>query len=229
MILLGVPWLLTSCGNGNAVTPSDPTTKLLIINTSPDAGPAACFINNLWLGGESLSPSQRLYFRFSATPSYRSINTGQLTIALRTEHSVALGLPVVDSIVTNRSYSMFLMGLRSKDSLITKILIDTAANPAQGRGKIRFVNASPRTPALDLTANGTTAFSKITYTNSTKYTELPAGVYSFKLMPTGASATILTSLSSVTILDGKLYTIYCKGLAGVTDTSAISLNIITNK
>lgn len=69
----------------------------------------------------------------------------------------------------------------------------------------------------------------MTYKKVSGYVEVPAGIYDFKITATGAPASVLTDLSRITVQDGKLYTLFTKGLVGRTDTAALSLNVITNK
>lgn len=227
-LLVFIVPVITSCGgSGNIINPTGTTTKLAIINTSPDAGPVSAVINNIPLGATSAVTASRTYFRYSTTPAYYSVNYGTLTIQLRAYPTATL-TSEVDTIISNKSYSIFLVGLRSIDSLATIFTVDTSSVPTQGRGKIRFINASPRTPALDLSANGTLAFTKIPYKKVSAYIEVPAGIYDFKITATGTPTSILTDLPRITVQDGKLYTLFTKGLVGRTDTAALSLNIITN-
>lgn len=222
--------VLSACNNdAGAVSPSS-TTKLLVINTSPDVGPIAAFSNNSQIGrGSEVSVSQRTFFRYTTTPAYYGIGTGNLVLQLRT--------PILNTVISsdtvttlpNKTYTLFLVGLNSVDSLSSILLKDTTALPARGNGKIRFINASPRTPALDVYVNGTLGFSKVRYKSVSGYIEVPAGLYSFQLTANGAPGNILTQIDKTNILDGKVYNLYSKGLAGRTDTAAINLNIINNK
>lgn len=156
-LVLIIP-VISSCGNaGNVVNPTGTTTKIAIINTSPDVGPIAAFINNIQLGSTSTVTASKTYFRYSSTPAYYSIGSGALTIQLRAYPNTGL-TSEIDTIVVNKSYSLFLVGLNSTNSLSTIFTVDTSSVPTQGRGKIRFINASPLTPALDMLANGTTVF-----------------------------------------------------------------------
>jgi hypothetical protein len=93
---------------------------------------------------------------------------------------------------------------------------------------MRFVNASPRSTGFDVTANNTTAFTNVPYKTVSAYRELPAGVYDFKIYPT-ATSILLQDVPNITIQDGRLYTFYCYGLAGHTDSLAFGTGFITNK
>ncbi len=221
--------LLPACNNATAVVnPGNNSTKLVIVNASPDEGPVTAYINNLQLGNTSTYLTTRTYFTYATTPVYYGIGTGDLVFQLRDNNNNNL---VTDSVTTasNTGYTLFLVGLASVDSLSNIIVADTSAVPALGRGKVRFINASPRTSALDIYANGTLAFTKMTYKKVSNYIELPAGIYDFKMTATGAPSSVLVDLPRTTVQDGKYYTLYTKGMVGRTDSAAITLNVITNR
>jgi hypothetical protein len=222
---------ISSCGNGNSnvVNPSSANTKLIVINASPDVGPLTAFVNNVQLGSNSNLSISRTFFKYTTLSSYYGINSGIVPIQIRTDHNVGL-ITIPDSTIqANVSYSIFLTGLFSTNTLKTIFVADTSSIPALGRGKIRFINASPGTPAFDLSANGTPAFSKIPYLGFSNYIELPAGTYDFKVTANGTPNSTLVELPLTTIQDGRLYTIYTKGLVGRTDSAALSLTVIINK
>ncbi|MBK0378390.1 DUF4397 domain-containing protein [Mucilaginibacter segetis] len=126
------------------------------------------------------------------------------------------------------NYTWFVTGLRADSSLATVLTVDTGSLPAIGRGKIRFVNASPGSVGLNMTANDTLAFSKVAYKQVTDYIEVTAGSYDLNFTATSAPSTVLKTLKNVPVLDGKLYTIYAYGLTNRTDTAAFGANIILN-
>jgi hypothetical protein len=234
MIYVLMAWLfiapvLSSCSsNSNVVNPSSTTTRLLVVNASPDAGPLTAFVNNIQLGNSGNVLALRTYFRYAAIPSYYGIGNGYITMQLRTDHNIGLTTDTA-TIVVNKSYSLFLVGLNSIDSLSTIFTADTSKLPPLGSGKIRFINASPRTPALSLSANGTSAFANIAFKQVSPYIQIPVGTYDFKVTATGAPTNVLTDLPLTTVQDGRLYTLYTRGLVGRTDTAALNLSVITNQ
>lgn len=134
-----------------------------------------------------------------------------------------------DILKSGTKYTLFITGTRGDGSLTQVFTVDTAATPAIGRGKLRFVNVSPTgTSGLDVFANGTKAFSGVLYTKFSNYIELPAGNYDVQVTSKG-SATVLKDLPAVTIHDGKLYTIYAYGYSSRIDTAAFNAAVITNK
>jgi hypothetical protein len=231
LVCAAIAVAFAACGTNNAVTPSSSTTKIVVVNTSPDVGPLALFLNNIQLGGTANTIASRTWFRYSTTPTYYSIGTADsLLFQLQSyPYKVISKLSAYHQTKGNTSYSMFIVGIASIDSLAAIFTIDTAAIPKLGLGKIRFINASPRTPALDVSINGSAGFTKIAYAKVSNYVTVPAGTYEFKLTANGSPNSVLNTLSRITVLDGKLYTLYTKGLVGRTDSAAISMNIITQK
>jgi hypothetical protein len=233
LFFIAAAYLLSACSNSNSVSPAGSTTKIVVVNTSPDVGPLALFLNNLQLGGTTASTiAGRTWFRYSTTPTYYTISTDSILFQLQTyPYKVISKLDAYHKTKGNTSYTLFVMGIASIDSLSTVFTEDTTKVPSTSPGiaKIRFINASPRTPAVDVTINGSTGFVKIPYKGVSGYVSLPAGMYEFKMSATGSTNATLNTLSRVTVLDGKLYTLYSKGLVGRTDSAAISLNIITQK
>jgi hypothetical protein len=216
---------LASCNanSGGVVNPSAATTKISVVNASPDVGPVIVAVG----GGTRLGT----YFRYPYPSSYYSVSNGPENIQLRDNKNITL-ITRNDTLAVNTSYSLFLMGINassvSTESLSSMLVADTSSTPALGSGKVRFINVSPRTPGLDVTANGTRIFSSITYKGKSNYQQVPAGIYDFKIYAAGSSS-VLVDVPLITIQDGRLYTLFTHGLTGRTDTAAIGAAVITNK
>ena len=103
------------------------------------------------------------------------------------------------------------------------------AAPISGRGKVRFVNGTAGNNIFNITANGTAVFANQKYQNVSKFVEMPAGMYNFKIYDQSSTTTILSELPNVTVLDGKLYTLYCRGIVGRTDTAAFGMGLLNNR
>ncbi|MBW4890879.1 DUF4397 domain-containing protein [Mucilaginibacter sp. HMF5004] len=218
--------VLSSCNpNGSAsVSPSSATTKIAVINASPDIGPVTVAIG----GGVQIGP----FFRYPAASNYYSLSSGPQFFQVRNTKYLTV-LTGNDTLAVNTSYSLYVLGINastaSSESLTAMLVADTSSIPTLGSGKIRFVNTSPRTTGLDVTANGTKAFSAIPFKGVSAYQQLPAGIYDFKIFATGASTGVLVDVPLITIQDGRLYTLFTHGLTGRTDTAAIGAAVMINK
>ena len=217
-MMLIIP-LMMSCRKENNASPAGLNTRLNILNLSPDVFPLNFYID---LRKQNSSPyiygvpSGYLYLSTLATPLQVRTLTNNTIFTRNTPLS------------TNCAYSSFITGLVADKTDTTIFVTDTDAAPGIGRGKVRYVNASAKPVNVDVTANGTTAFEKQGNLAVTKYIEMPAGIYDFKVYSAG-STTILSDYRNVTIQDGRLYTLYSYGIAGRTDSAAFTTSIITNK
>lgn len=218
---------ISSCGkSGTSVGPNS-NIQLQIINVSPGLGSVDLYIKYTKVNSSSyFYPSPSGYFYLNSVDTPLQIRPGSTLVP----GTVAASGNIfsIDSILKpNTRYTLILTGIRPDSTYI--FLTDTSSTPSRGRGKIRFVNASPQSTGFDVTANDTSLFSNIAYTKYSAYKEVPAGTYEFKMYPTGTS-TVLRDVTNVTIQDGRLYTLYCYGLASHTaDTLAFNSGFITNK
>lgn len=220
-------WILTnitSCGKNNTASPTGLNIRYEVFNLSPDLFPVNLFIdfrqvNTLQNPFVFAVPHGYFYVPSVDTPyQFRSNSVAGLTLFSR--H---------DILKSGLTYSLFIVGARSDNSLTQIFTVDTASASTLGTGKVRFIDASPTgTSGLDVSANGTPAFSHIVYPNYSKYLELPVGNYDFKITTTGSS-NILKDLPGVTIQDGRLYTIYAYGYITRSDSATFNAGFITNR
>lgn len=215
--------MLSSCGKAANVSTVNLNIKYEVLNLSPDVLPVDIYINFLKTNNNP--------FKYSVNQGYFTVpytDTPYLIRSDRVNGGPAL-LKRSDILTRNAQYSLFITGTLADNSLTTIFTVDTATLPRVGRGKIRFVDASPSgINGLDVYANGTKAFSKVKYPNFSDFVELPIGNYDFQVYATGTSA-VLNTLSNVQIDDGKLYTLYAYGYTTRSDSAAFSAAMITNK
>ncbi|MET4083034.1 hypothetical protein ABIB40_003001 [Pedobacter sp. UYP30] len=126
-------------------------------------------------------------------------------------------------------YSFFVVDTLKSTKILA--LEDDLTAPAADKAKIRFVNLSPGSPALDLSiANADTALvkNKAFKAFSSFAPIAPNASYTFEVKQTGTSS-VKATLPAVKIEAGKIYTIWAKGLASKTDSTAFGLSIMPNK
>lgn len=221
--IMVIPFI-TSCGKGTSTLPAGSNVQLQILNLSPDLLPV-----NLYVAFNKQSTRLYSYPTPSGYFTLANIDTPLQVRSANTAISITSWATIDTVLKANTKYSLFITGLRSDKSVTSIFTIDTAAASVGGRGKVRFINASPRSPGLDVTANGTTAFTNQAYKVVSKFIEVPPGNYEFKITPNGSPINILSDLKNITIMDGKLYTLYCYGLVGRVDTTAFGAGVLTNK
>ena len=213
---------ITSCSKQGSASATGLNVYYQILNLSPDVDPVNLFID---------------FKQVNTTPYVFTVNQGycfvpSLDIPYQIRTTATSGATLLsrnDTLKSGAKYSLYIVGNVANKSLTTIFTVDTSKTPTAGRGKIRFVDASPSgTSGLDVYANGTLAFSKVVYPNFKDYIEVPVGNYDIQITPAG-SAAILKELPSVTVQDGRLYTIYAYGYSNRTDTAAFSAAVLTNK
>lgn len=217
---------VSSCGKSATTGPSS-NIQYQVINVSPGLGSVDLYVNYAKVNTSSFFyPTPSGYFYLNSTILPFQIRPGTTLVP----GSVVANTNIItlnDTLKPNTRYTLILAGIAPDTTYV--FLTDTSSSPSRGRGKIRFVNASPQSTGLDVTANDTALFSNVAFAKHTTFKEVPAGTYEFKMYPTGTS-TLLRDVPNVTIQDGRLYTLYCYGLASHTaDSLAFSSGFITNK
>ena len=228
LIFLVMPFI-SSCGKGTNVGPSLLNVRYQVVNLSPDLGSVDLYVKYIKVNSSSyFYPSASGYFALPSIDTPFQIRPGTTLVAGTTAPSY--NIFTIDSLLKpNMKYTLMIVGFNKfTDSLHYIITKDTSALPSLGRGKVRFINASPLTPVgLNVTANDSTLFSGALYRQVSAYKELPAGIYDFKIYTKG-STNILRDVPNVTIQDGRAYTLYTYGLTGHTDSLAFGSGFITN-
>jgi hypothetical protein len=228
LIIFGVfitPYL-SSCGkSGSTGNAAGSNTQLEVLNLSPDVHPI-----NLYQGFIKQNTS---VYSYPYPSGYFYLTTTDTPLQIRSASSVTANLYTIENpqFMANHKYTLFITGQYSTDTTISAILTqdDTTATPKVGFGKIRFINLSIPNTALNVTANDSTVFSNIGFEVPSIYKQIPVGSYAFQFIPTGTTGPLTTTLSTVTVQDGRLYTLYSFGIVGRTDTSAFNAGILTNR
>jgi len=214
---------ITSCGK-SAASVAGLNIEYQIINLSPDLYPVNLFVDYKLVNNSTP-------FTFEVNQGYFYVPSVDTPYQIRSALGSQAPIFNRDDILTSGAkYSLFITGSFGNNQLNEIFTVDTSTTPTVGRGKIRFLNASPtELGGLDLTANGTSAFTKITYPNYSGFIEIPVGNYDFKINETNGSGATIKDLPGITIQDGRLYTIYAFGYTTRTDSAEFNAAVITNK
>lgn len=237
LCMLGVfltPYL-SSCGKGGQATSVGLNVQLQVLNLSPNVHPVNLYMNFI---------KQNSYpYYYPTSSGYFYLNDIDTPLQIRsasasTTNLLSIGRPGFGS---NHKYTLFITGQYSTDTIsgqnintLTGVLTkdDTAATPNVGFGKIRFVNLAIPNTLFNITANGTatTVFNLTKFDSVSKYVQIPVGNYIFQMSPSSSPGTVLsTTLGTTTIQDGRLYTLYCYGIVGRTDTSAFNAAVLISR
>jgi len=227
LVFMVMPFM-SSCGKSPNSNASALNIQYQVVNLNQGIGSVDLYVNFIKVNSSSyFYPNASGYFYLPSiqTPFQLRPGTSLTPGTIAPSYNI---LTLNNVLIPNTRYTLMLMGL-TKDTVYSIFTADTSAIPTQGKGKIRFVNASPNNLGqVTVTANDTTAFAGVPFKTMTKFIQLTAGTYDFKMYQTG-STDVLLDKPNVTIQDGRIYTLYCYGLANRTDSLAFGSGVITNK
>ncbi|MFD0940286.1 DUF4397 domain-containing protein [Pedobacter boryungensis] len=211
---------LLSCSKNSDYQPID-ISGLSIIHASPTTEKLNVYVdNNLATLNEFSFGSKVDYlnaysgsrkFDVTKSGSNTSLKTQQLTL----EPQFGYSLFVIDK-------------LENIQFLLVK---DDLTKPAEGKARIRFVNLSPDGGTFNLAINGqpTDLFTNKAFKEYSTFETIDAAdKVTFNIKNSTTSA-IETTLADIKIENGKIYTIYAKGLKSTADQTKFGVAIFTHK
>jgi len=84
------------------------------------------------------------------------------------------------------------------------------SNTPQPTAHIRLLNASPDTPAVDISVNDALITRGLAYKSFTEYMPAAPGAYTIRVMPEGLNS-VLATLETIDLMDGGIYTLAVTG------------------
>jgi hypothetical protein len=150
---------------------------------------------------------------FAGVSNYQKIGVGPQTVTVQSATNPGADLlTVMLDLDSATDTSVAISG--PAGALRSLVLSDNNLPSAALRARVRFVNASPDLPAMDVYVNFGKVFSDIASNAASPYGELPADatgtLYEFDFNVAGTTTPVL-KLPGVTLLTGKTYTIYVVG------------------
>ncbi|MBM7489986.1 hypothetical protein JOD64_001208 [Micromonospora luteifusca] len=123
---------------------------------------------------------------YGVVSDYFELAPGRYAVAMREAGAPESGPPVLTTEVAVTSGDAFTVaGVGRHADLGLRVLNDDLSAPAQGHAKVRVVQASVRTPVLDVAAaDGPTIANGVQFATTTEYQQVEQG--SFRLRLTGA-------------------------------------------
>lgn len=168
-------------------------------------------------------------FAFGNKMDYLRAYSGDRTITVTKKGLTTRLTSDVVKLVPDFGYTVFVVDKFDAIDLLT--LQDDLALPAAGKAKVRFVNLSPDGGALNLAINGaaTDLADNRAFKEFSAFVSVDAAenvTFNVKNKATGA---VEATISGVKIEDGKIYTIYAKGLKANADDTRFGAAIFTHK
>ncbi|MFZ1529299.1 MAG: DUF4397 domain-containing protein [Ferruginibacter sp.] len=212
------------------------TAKVSATHASPGS-PAV----DIYVDGAKVTTAQLAFPSTTGTTGnpYLTVNAG--TRNIKVSPNGTLNVINADlAVAANGVYSIFAYDtLGSGTTLKALVLGDNLAAPAAGKAHIRFLHLSPDAPNVDLELLKTGAapinLTNIPYvgpspnaTALSAFTPVDAGSYTINVKPAGTSTVVLNP--TLTFAEGKIYTIYARGLLanGVGTALGLNASVITH-
>jgi hypothetical protein len=216
--MLGAAVLFNSCKNDIDNT-SPGIAALSVVNAYPSTSTLDFYIGSQRVNNTGLAFGGKLAY-FS---TYEGTHATKVTLTNSTTTLTTKNITLKGGLY----HSLYLVS-NNTDSLDYVLLDDQPSQPAQGKAGVRFVNLSPKTTGLSLELTGdTTGFKNKDFKGFTAFKPVTAAKSSFVLR--NASNVIIAKRDTVNLQNGRIYTIYAKGLAtGGTDATKLSLEVTSH-
>lgn len=204
--LLGTAVFFNSCKNDiDTATPA--IAALSVVNAYPSNDALSFYIGGQQVNNTGIAFGQHLNY-FQAYEGARGMDVsiaGSQTSLFNKSITLKGGI----------YHSLYITGATAA-TLDYVLLEDNTSAPAANKAKIRFINLSPDAPALKLELAGdTTAFSNLAFKANTPFKTVNAAKSNF-VLKNQQSNQIVASLDSVNLENGKVYSVWAKGLASST-------------
>jgi hypothetical protein len=217
---LALSAVMASCSKDFDNTPAPAVSGLNVIHASPTTELLDFYVNNARGNNEN--------FGFTKKLGYYNLYSGTSKVTITKKGSQTPLAAESFNFQPERGYSLFVIG--KLDSIKFLMVKDSVSLPGTGKANVRFVNASPDAPALNLSIAGsaTDLVTDKAYKQYSEFTTVDAAskvTFTAKNKATGA---VEATLPNVTIEAGGTYTIWVKGLKAASDSTKLGLAIFTH-
>jgi hypothetical protein len=208
--------LVIAAGTGMTAHAQGATAMLRVVHASPDAPAVDVYLDGI-LALES--------FDYGKGTGYLTVPAGERRISITAAgaaETVVFDAPV--ALDAGHSYTVIATGLLAGEpGFAPLVLADRLGLPAAGKARVRFVHASPGTPAVDVAlAGGPVLFANVAYREDGEL-EVDAGTYDLEARVAGTD-TVALPVPGVTLEAGKVYTVLALGqLGGANGLSVLPL------
>lgn len=194
------------------------TSNVLVVHASPDAPGVDLLVDGIVVNAQTLE--------YPNNTGYLSPSAGTRNINVNVSGTSTTVIDATLTLVPNAAYTVFAADVVSN---ITPVVFeDDLSAPASGKAHVRFIHLSPDAPAVDITlTDGTVVFGDIEFKESTAFTPLDAASYDLQVRLAGTS-TVALDLPGIVLTEGKIYTVFAKGLVSGNGDQALGAEIITN-
>lgn len=190
--------------------------KLNVVHASPDAPQVDLYIDKGKVGD----------VEYPKNTGYIDVIPGNREIEVKVTSSGATAIaPVTLGFQPDTSYTLFAIGLVANIEPLR--LEDDLTPPAAGKAHVRFVHLSPDAPAVDIKVkDGDILFPNKKFKEFTAFTPVDAGTYDLEVTLAVAPKTVVLPLNGIKLDEGKIYTVFAKGLVAGQGAQALGAEVI---
>jgi hypothetical protein len=215
-----LPLTIIACNKNNNDAPDVVTdqARLTLVNVIPEG------VNlNLYYNGTRQTGYRIGYLESSG---YINVASGTQNAAFKDTTYTQLQAAAL-TLKPDSSYTMYVTGdyVFGSNNTITTILTPNVETAAAGKPKLRFVNASPNSSAVDVYLNSLVLSNK-TYKSVSGYARPDSGSVTVKVNLAGTSTTILNK--TITLSPRSVYTLYAYGLVNQSGTKGFNVALNNN-
>jgi hypothetical protein len=201
-----------------ATSPQISNAHVLVVHASPDAPGVDLLVDNVKVNSLPLT--------FPNATGYLPVTAGNRNIKVNASGTSTSVINANLDLSADISYSIF--AIDTLASIAPLVIQDNLGAPASGKSHVRFIHLSPNAPAVDITlTDGTVVFGNKAFSQYTPFTPLNAGTYNLQVRLAGTS-TVVLNLPNIVLENGKIYTVFAKGLVGRSGDQALGAQIIVN-
>jgi len=204
-LLSAISFSLSSCLKDSGPDTGSIVSAITVIHASPNS-PAFDFVLD---NQRILDPTGPEFVYGKRIPYFRAFSGSRLARIYEKNNFISPLHEVELKLMSGIYYSLFIGG--THESITSLLVTDDLTKPSEDKAKIRFVNLSPDSPALDFSISQNTII-----TNNKKFNEYT----SFQEVDAGSYNAVIKSHDNnmfnlpieFDLEKGKIYTLWAKGL-----------------
>jgi hypothetical protein len=186
-----------------------PVGYVRLAHLSPDTPQVDVYLSKV--GDASFKEQVFTHVGYGVLSKYMALPVGTYAVAMRKQADPASTAPVLTTQVTVVAGGAYTVaGVGKFSGLGLKVLTDDLGRPAEGKAKIRIIQASVGAPVLDvLMPNGEPIATAVSFASTTPYQDVTPGTWTLRLKPAGtstvttvAASLVAGSIYSLLVLDG---------------------------
>ena len=182
-----------------------PVGYVRLAHLSPDTPKVDVYLSKV--GDSSFSTQVFQHVGYGTMSKYLALPVATYAVAMRGEDAPASDPAILTTQVTVTDGGAFTVAGVGKygPGLGLKVLTDDLSRPANGKAKVRVIQASVAAPVLDVDlTDGTPVAKSVTFASTTNYQVVDPGTWTLRLRPNGTSS--ITTLS-VDLDGGSVYSL----------------------